>query len=273
VDVASGKTTNLTPYEVNVLYLASSLSPNGKALLITCNQKGGYQNVASLDIPTKKLKWATDTKWEASAGDFSPSGKSFTYLINGDGLSDAYLVDATTLRSEKLPLNTGLNAFPTYPGSYSPSGQSLLLSHESSTQPADYFVYDIASGRSIQLTHTAIASLTTTAMPQSQIVHYKSFDGKTISALVWPPFNLKRDGSNPALVLPHRGPIGQVVDSWALRIGDPRPQNRSRRYWSNLRPLVLARSVLRLHSPRNRMIAGATAALIPPVDKSHRVVV
>ena len=29
---------------------------------------------------------------------------------------------------------------------------------------------------------------------------------------VWMPFNLKRDGSNPAIVLPHGGPTGQAVD-------------------------------------------------------------
>ena len=28
------------------------------------------------------------------------------------------------------------------------------------------------------------------------------------------PFNLKRDGSNPAIVLPHGGPTGQMVDYW-----------------------------------------------------------
>ncbi|HEY7306070.1 MAG TPA: DPP IV N-terminal domain-containing protein [Bryobacteraceae bacterium] len=218
VDVSSGKTTNLTPHEGKVLNLASSLSPNGKTLLITSNQKGGYQNVAFLDTPTKKLKWITDTKWEASAGDFSPSGKSFTYLINGDGLSDAYLVDMRTLRSEKLPVKTGVNGFPSYPSSYSPSGDRLLLSHESSVQPADYLVYDIASGKINQLTHSAIASLSVAPIPQSQIVHYKAFDGKTISALMWVPFNLKRDSSNPALVLPHGGPTGQVVDSWSPRV-------------------------------------------------------
>jgi dipeptidyl aminopeptidase/acylaminoacyl peptidase len=218
VDVASGKTTNFTPHEGKVLNVASSLSPNGKTLLITSNQKGGYQNIALLDVPTKELKWVTDTKWEASAGDFSPSGKSFTYLINGDGVSSAYLVDTRTLRSEKLPLKTGLNEFPAYPNSYSPPGDRLLLSHQSSVQSADYLVYDIASGKTNQLTHNALASLSAAAMPQSQIVHYKTFDGKTISALMWVPFNLKRDGSNPALVLPHGGPTGQVVDYWSPRI-------------------------------------------------------
>jgi dipeptidyl aminopeptidase/acylaminoacyl peptidase len=214
VDVASGTTTNLTPHEGKVLNLASSLSSNGKTLLITSNQKGGYQNIALLDASTKEKRWVTDTKWEAYAGDFSPSGESFTYVINGDVRTDAYLVDTRTLHSEKLPVKTGLNSFPAYPNSYSPSGKQLLLSHESSVEPAEYLVYDIASGKINQLTHSAVASLSAAVMPQSEIVHYKTFDGKTISALMWIPYNLKRDGSNPALVLPHGGPTSQVSDHW-----------------------------------------------------------
>lgn len=218
VDVTSGKTTNLTPHQGKVLNLASSLSPDGKTLLITCNQKGGYQNVALLDIAGKKLTWVTDTKWEAGSGDFSPTGKSFTYTINGDGLIDAYLVDAKTLHAQKIPLPAGLNAPAAYPNSYSPSGDRLLLSHESSVQPGNYLVYNISSGKNQQITYTAIASLSAAAMPESHIVHYKTFDGKTISALMWVPFNLKRDGNNPALVLPHGGPTGQVVDYWSPRV-------------------------------------------------------
>ncbi|MGA8270873.1 MAG: DPP IV N-terminal domain-containing protein, partial [Candidatus Sulfotelmatobacter sp.] len=91
VDVASGETTNLTPHEGKVLNVASAISPDGKTLLVTCNGKGGYQNVALLDIATKKFTWATDTKWEASSGDFSPSGNSFTYTLNADGRTDAYV--------------------------------------------------------------------------------------------------------------------------------------------------------------------------------------
>jgi dipeptidyl aminopeptidase/acylaminoacyl peptidase len=218
VDVTTGKTTNLTPHQGKVLNLASSLSPDGKTLLITCNQKGGYQNVALLDITGKKLTWVTDTKWEAGSGDFSPTGKSFTYTINGDGLIDAYLVDAKTLHAQKIPLPAGLNAPAAYPNSYSPSGDRLLLSHESSVQPGNYLVYNISSGKNQQITYTAIASLSAAAMPESHIVHYKTFDGKTISALMWVPFNLKRDGNNPALVLPHGGPTGQVVDYWSPRV-------------------------------------------------------
>jgi dipeptidyl aminopeptidase/acylaminoacyl peptidase len=171
-----------------------------------------------LDLATRKLTWVTDTKWEANSGDFSPNGKSFTYTLNADGLTDVYLVDAASMRIEKLPVAAGLNTLPAYPNSFSPAGNRLLLLHESSVKPADFWIYDLASRETTQFTHSAIASLSAAAMPESEIVHYKSFDGKTISALLWVPFNLKRDGSNPALVLPHGGPTGQVVDSWSPRV-------------------------------------------------------
>ena len=218
VDVATGKTTNLTPHEGKVLNFASSLSPDGKTLLVTSNQKGGYQNVGLLDLASKKLRWATDTKWEAGAGDFSPKGDSFTYTVNADGMVEAYVANAKTLRAEKVALEPGVNGFAAYPTSYSPSGDRLLLLHESSVRPTDFWVDETGSGKIVQLTHSAIASLSAAAMPSSQIVHYKTFDGKTISALMWVPFNLKRDHSNPALVLPHGGPTGQVVDYWSPRV-------------------------------------------------------
>ena len=218
VDVASGKVTNLTPHQGKVLNFASSLSPDGKTLLITSDARGGFQNVALLELATGKRTWVTDTQWEAAAGDFSANGKLFSYTLNSDGLSDAYLVDFTSLKSEKVPVAMGVNGLPAYPNSFSPSGDRLLVSHESSAQPEDFWIYDIATHRSMRLTQSAIASLSSTPMPESRLVHYQTFDGKIISALMWVPFNLQRNGSSPALVLPHGGPTGQSQDYWSPRV-------------------------------------------------------
>jgi dipeptidyl aminopeptidase/acylaminoacyl peptidase len=218
IDVTGGKTTNLTAHEGSVLNLASSLSKDGKTLLITSNQKGGYRNIALLDIDTKKLSWVTDTKWEATSGDFSSDGKHFNYVINANGRTDVFLGDAATAKSEKVSIPEGVNGPAGYPSSFSPSGDRLLFSHESSVQPGDYWIYDLASRKPTQLTFSATASLSSAPRAPSRIVSYKSSDGKTISALLWIPFNLKRDASNPALVLPHGGPTGQSADYWSPRI-------------------------------------------------------
>jgi len=218
IDVASGNSTNLTSHQRKSLSTASSLSKDGRTLLITSNARSGYQNVALLDIASKKITWVTDTKWEASAGDFSPDGKRFTYAINADGRSDVYLGDTASTQSDKIPIAGGVNGFAASPTSFSSSGDRLLLSHESSVEPADFWVYDLASQKPRQLTYSVIASLKAAPRPPSQVISYKSFDGKTISALLWVPFNLKRDGSNPALVLPHGGPTGQSQDYWSPHI-------------------------------------------------------
>jgi dipeptidyl aminopeptidase/acylaminoacyl peptidase len=214
IDVASGKVENLTPHQGKVLFAASSLSPDGRNVLITSNQKNGANNVALLDSASKKVTWVTDTKWDAGSGNFSPDGKSFTYLINEDGRTDMYVTDATSLRAQKIDFPSGLNYFSGNPTPFSGDGQHLLVSHESSTRPGDIWIYDLTERKPRQLTYSAIASLEVIPMPGAQIVHYKSFDGKVISALLWMPFNLKRDGTNPAIVLPHGGPTGQMVDYW-----------------------------------------------------------
>jgi dipeptidyl aminopeptidase/acylaminoacyl peptidase len=214
IDVATGKLENLTSHQGTIRYLASSLSPDGGTLLLSSDAKGGYMNIALLDVATKKLTWVTDLKWEVYSGNFSPDGKSYSYVVNEDGLIDAYLADRSTNRGEKLDLPHGLNSFSGNPNEFAPQSDRVIVSHEASNQPGDLWIYDLNSRHAEQLTFSAIASLRATPLPPSQIVHYKSFDGRIISALLWMPFNLRRDGSNPALVLPHGGPTGQMVDYW-----------------------------------------------------------
>jgi Tol biopolymer transport system component len=212
IDVESGKTAELTPHTGAVLCIASAVSPDGKSVMISSNEKGGYSNVAIVDVASKKLKWLTDVQWEAEAGKFSPDGKLASYVINADGLETTYLVDLAMENATNVAMPPGLTAPAGTPNSFSPKGTSLLLSYQSSQRPSDFWVYDLASKKPRQLTYSAVASLNPDNLPPAHLVHYKSFDGEIISAFVWMPFNLKRDGSNPAIVLPHGGPTGQVLD-------------------------------------------------------------
>lgn len=214
IDVATGKAQNLTQHQGTIRYLASSLSPDDNTLLLTSDAKGGYLNVALLDVASRKITWATDVKWEASSGNFSRDGKHYTYIVNEDGVSDVYLADRSTNQAKKLDLPHGLNSFSGSSSEFAPTSDRIIVSHEASNQPGDLWIYDLRSHSAGQLSFSAIASLRATPLPASQIIHYKSFDGKVITALLWMPFNLKRDASNPAIVLPHGGPTGQMVDYW-----------------------------------------------------------
>ncbi len=229
INVPTGSAENLTAHTGQIINVATSVSADGKYLLLTSSSKGGFDNVAVFDITAKKLTWITNTEWEATSGDFSSDGKWLTYTLNKDGRSEVYLVNRANLSTHKLPLPDGMNrsgsADPrlgSFLPAFSPHGNVLLAMHESSTQPSDYWTYDLQTSQLKQLTSS---NFTAANSPPSQIIHYRSFDGTMISALLWIPSNLARDGSNPAIVLPHGGPMDQETDSW-----DPRVAALSSRY-------------------------------------------
>ena len=217
IPVAGGPVEELTPHQGEVLMVASGVSPDGGKVLLSSNQKGGYNNVALLDTATKKLTWVTDTQWDAGPGDFSPDGRQFTYIINQDGRTSLYLQTVGQPHAAKLPFPEGLTFSAGLPTAFSPDGARLLVSHQDSQRVGDFWIYDLKTRKPGQITYSAIASLSPQSVPPAQLVHYKSFDGQIISAYLWMPFNLKRDGSNPAIVLPHGGPTGQILNGF-----DPR---------------------------------------------------
>lgn len=213
IEFAGGKTEELTPHSGPVSYSVSSISPDGSTALVSSNEKGGFDNIALLDVGSRKLTWVTDLQWEARPGEFSPRGDQFTYSINQDGRTELYLVDRTSLHASRIDFPEGVSVFSGRP-SFSPSGDRLIVSHQNSQRPADLWIYDVRTGSSRQLTVSALAGLDPERIPPSQLVHYRSFDGKIISAFVWLPDNLKRDGSSPGIVLPHGGPTGQTEDTF-----------------------------------------------------------
>ncbi|KRF02091.1 hypothetical protein ASG87_11450 [Frateuria sp. Soil773] len=212
IEVASGAARKLTPAGEKALAMATAVSPDGRTLLLSSNARNGITNVALMDVASRKLRWATDTGWEAAAGDFSPDGRSFTYVVNTDGRAEAYVAPLAGGPARRLAFSSGMVAPGAAPGAFSPDGGRLLVSYENSQHPADLWVYDLAGDKPRQLTHSAVASLRPERIPEAQLVHYRSFDGSLISAYLWMPYNLERDGSHPAVVLPHGGPTGQTKD-------------------------------------------------------------
>jgi dipeptidyl aminopeptidase/acylaminoacyl peptidase len=216
VNVQSGEAIELTPHQGKVLIEATSISPDGKTLLITSNERGGFSNVALFDIASRKKTWVTDTQWDASSGNFSPDGSRFTYSLNADGRTSIHFVDAKTRKESPQSLPEGLNFEQGNPSPFSSKDKFLFL-HQDSTHAPNLYVLAAGSGSPQQITHVESESLRAAVLPQSQIVHYRSFDGKLISAFLSVPFNLKRDGTNPLILLPHGGPAGQTVDSFSPR--------------------------------------------------------
>ncbi|MGA3350972.1 MAG: S9 family peptidase, partial [Candidatus Sulfotelmatobacter sp.] len=230
-EVATGKSTLLTQHEGEQRFWANDISPDGKRILFTSNAANGYDNIGSLDVVAKKISWLTKDKWEIRGSEFSPDGKRITFTANVDGNEDIFLYDLATGKSTALPIPKGVNEPAGGHSAFSADGTRLLYNHNGPTAPGDLWVYTLASGKSHQVTHSLIAGVRSEDMVEPYLVHYPSRDGKwTISAFLYVPFNMARNGQNAAIVYIHGGPTSQTVNSF----------NRFIQYAANQGYMVLA---------------------------------
>jgi dipeptidyl aminopeptidase/acylaminoacyl peptidase len=245
-DVATGKSTLLTPHEGEQRFQANDISPrplpDGGQILVTSNAANGYENVGLLTFSDKgasvtgvfqpgKTSWLTHDKWEIRGGGFSPDGKHLTFSADVDGNEDIYLHDLGTGKSTALVIPKGVNEPVGGRLAFAPDGSRLLYYHNGPTAPGDLWVYHLDAGKSNQVTHSLVAGVRSEDMVEPYLVHYPSRDGKwTISAFLYVPFNMARNGQNAAVVYIHGGPTAQTLNSF----------NRFIQYAANQGYMVLA---------------------------------
>ncbi len=227
-DAATCKSTLLTPHEGEQLYFANDVSTRGmldaETILLTSNTANGYDNAGLLLVgrrgdpqpsDVKRIKWLTRDKWRIRASEFSADGKQVVFRVNVDGNQDIYLHDLATGKSTRLPIPTGVNEPEAGHSSFSKDGQELLYTHNGPTAPADLWVYHLDSGKSQQITHSLVGGIRSEDLVEPLLVHYPSRDGKwTISAFLYVPYNMARNGQNAAIVYIHGGPTSQTMNSF-----------------------------------------------------------
>jgi dipeptidyl aminopeptidase/acylaminoacyl peptidase len=214
-DVDTGHSTLLTEHTGEQLYFANDIAPDGKRVLLTSNAEGGYENIGLLSFATRKITWLSKEKWQIRGGEFSPDGKRVTFTADVDGDQDIYVRDLATGKSTAVPIAKGVNETSGGHSAFSADGTRLLYVHNGPTAPSDLWVYHLATGKSQQITHSLAGGVRSEDMVEPYLVHYPSRDGKwSISAFLYVPFNMARNGQNAAIVYIHGGPTSQSRNSF-----------------------------------------------------------
>jgi dipeptidyl aminopeptidase/acylaminoacyl peptidase len=131
--------------------------------------------------------------------------------INGRAVLSS--VNTSTMAERPLNFAPGV-ASVAGDDAFAPDSRRLLVLQSGADTPTDLHMLDARTGAAKPITRMAMASLNPANLPKSQIITYRSFDGTPIGAVVTMPFNLRRDGANPAVILPHGGPTGQSQDAF-----------------------------------------------------------
>jgi len=217
IDIASGKQIRLTPPQK--FNKATDISADNRYIAMTTETTAGIRQAALLGLRDGSTRILKPDVWPQGWTSFSPDGRTLIFQSYVDGRVTLSKYDLGSGRSEVLPPFGGYTGeAPDTQTSFSPDGSRILVSHQASNAPQDFWIVNAKTGSATQLTRLGLASIDPARLPKAEVVHYKSFDGTVISALLWMPFNLARDGKAPAVLFPHGGP-----DLQALDVFDPTP--------------------------------------------------
>ncbi len=207
VDTATGQKTELTPHNMTerVSYGEARFSKDGKGIYVTTDKDSEFHRLAYIDLETKQPTYLTTSiHWDVETFDLAHDGKLLAFVTDEEGLSVLHVRDTSNGREMPLPhVPTGVIGGLRW----HKNGHELGFSLNNSRGPGDCYSLDVANEKLERWTSSETA-VKTESLLQAELIHWKSFDGKTISGFLYKP-PAKFTGKRPVLIVIHGGPEGQ----------------------------------------------------------------
>jgi len=215
VDVASGEKKLLTPKgQEQVAYGESKFSKDGKGFYTTTDRDSEFQRLTYFDLATLQPKYlATDIKWDVDTFDLSYDGRTIAFVTNEDGTSVIRLLDTASGRQKpgpRLPLGVVGRVV------WHRNNRDVAFSLSSARSPLDAYSFDAQTGKVDRWTRSETGGLNPETFVTPELIHWKSFDGKTISGFLYKP-PAKFSGKRPVIIDIHGGPEGQFQPTFIGR--------------------------------------------------------
>jgi dipeptidyl aminopeptidase/acylaminoacyl peptidase len=209
IDVASGEKKLFTPKSgaTAVAYGDAHFSKDGKSIYAITDRDSEFRRVARIDITTHRYTFlSANIPWDISEAQVSPNGKTIALVSNEDGITTLHLLDAVSGREKPLPSN--------FPRGYvidlhwHRNSRDLGFSLDSARSSDDAHSLDTRTGKVERWTFSELGGLNTERFVEPRVIHWKSFDGRTISGILYQP-PARFTGKRPVIVDIHGGPENQ----------------------------------------------------------------
>jgi dipeptidyl aminopeptidase/acylaminoacyl peptidase len=208
VDATSGEKTLLTPKggDVKIAYNGGRFSKDGKGIYVTTDKDSEFLRLTYIDLATKQHTYLTSNiHWDVDEFDLSNDGRTIAFVTNEDGLGILHLLDTKTRKEKPVPsLPKGLVSGISWHKNNRDLGFSISSAHTSS----DVYSLDVQSGKVERWTFSETGGLNTSTFSEPDLIHWKSWDGRSISGFLYRP-PAKYTGKRPVIINIHGGPEGQ----------------------------------------------------------------
>jgi dipeptidyl aminopeptidase/acylaminoacyl peptidase len=209
VDAAGGGKTGLVPRDApdTVAYGAARYSADGRALYVTTDQGSEFLRLARLDLASRRLTPLTSAiAHDVDEFEPSPDGRTIAFTVNADGRSRLYLLSTRTGAYREVP-NVPVGVIGGLRWHHALGLLGFTLSTVQS--PGDVYVLDPARGTLTRWTESETGGLDASALPEPELIRWKSFDGRAITGFYYRP-PARFAGKRPVIVDIHGGPESQA---------------------------------------------------------------
>ncbi len=207
VDVATGKTEPLLPdQKETAAYSAALWSKDGRGVYLVSDRESEFQQLLYLDLSTRKLTPLTaHIPWDVEDIELSADGSVLAFVANEDGIGRLHLLDTAARRELPAPK---LAAGQVSLGRFHEKLPEVSFSLVTARSPLDVYSYNWRTKALTRWTESEAGGLNPATFPETQLIHYKTFDQRTIPAFVSKP-GPRFKAPYPVLISIHGGPEGQ----------------------------------------------------------------
>jgi len=207
-DAASGDKKLLTPKggAEKVSYSGGLFSRDGKGVYTTSDKDSEFHRLTYLDLATGVPNYlTTNIPWDVEEFDLTDDGKTIAFVSNEDGFGILHIYDVAKKTQHTVPnLPRGIVSDL----QFRHHTRELGLNVVSARSASDVYSLDLATEKLERWTFSETGGLNVNDLSEPELVHWKSWDGRSISGFLYRP-PAKFTGPRPVIINIHGGPEGQ----------------------------------------------------------------
>lgn len=203
VNVETGAKTPLTPHaDGKALWTSPVFGAGGRSVYALSNRGSEFTRVWRADVRTGTWTPVTPDRESVEAFAVSPDGRVLAIVFDRDAASVLELIDASTRRTvvtPHIPVGQISNL------QWRPHGREVAFDFASVSTYGDVYSVQYPSGTLVRWTHSEIGGVKGDTLAAPEIIHWKSFDGRMISGILYRP-PARFTGPRPVMINIHGGP-------------------------------------------------------------------